>query len=118
MMLEILPSGVRVPISQKLGPEARGCRLDTRALVEAAFQVRRAIDAAPQLAVFNKFGAQEAAGGGLCDEMAAAVLSGVPLLTAVSESLQDEWQTFTGGEHVRLACSPDAALDWWDGLGL
>lgn len=114
MVLEILPAGTRVPISQNLGSGATGCKLDTCALTEAAFLIRRSIDAAPQLALFNKFGGQEAAGRGLCDEMAAAVLSGVPVLTAVSEHLLPEWSAFTGGAHVPLACKPEAAVAWWD----
>lgn len=116
MMLEILPDGPRMSISQRLGEESRGCRLDSAALAEAASLVRRAIDASPQLVIFNKFGTQEAAGSGMCDEMAAAVLAGVPVLTAVSETLLEDWSAFTGGEHQGLACSADAALAWWDAL--
>lgn len=116
MALEILPSGVRLPISQNLGSGAKGCRLDTRALTEAAALIRRSIESSPQLVLFNKFGAQEAAGGGLREEMAAVALSGIPLLTAVSESLMAEWSAFTGGADVQLACSVEAVMGWWDNL--
>lgn len=116
MALEILPSGVRMPISQNLGGASKGCRLDTTALAEAASLIRRSVESSPQLVLFNKFGAQEAAGHGLREEMAGAALSGIPLLTAVSESLVAEWSAFTGGAHVQLACSTEAALAWWDNL--
>lgn len=114
--LELLPSGLRIPILQNLGHGALGCRLDSSALAEAASAVRQAIDASPALAIFNKFGAQEAAGHGLRDEMAAAVAAGVPVLTAVRDNLLAPWAEFTGGEFVPLACSADAALAWWDAL--
>lgn len=116
MELELLPSGRRLPISQNLGSGASGCRLDTVALAEAASIMRRAIDASPQLVVFNKFGAQEAAGRGLRDEMTAAAVGGLPVLTAVSAALLNEWSDFTGGGAVQLPCSVDAALAWWDAL--
>lgn len=114
MALEILPSGIRMPISQTLGGGSKGCRLDSGALSEAAGLIRRSIESSPQLVLFNKFGAQEAAGSGLRDEMAAAAVSGIPLLTAVSASLVAEWSAFTGGADVQLACSAEAALAWWD----
>jgi hypothetical protein len=122
MSLEILPSGVRIPISQALGSGATGCRLDSAALAEAASMVRRTIDAAtttdpaPSLVVFNKFGAQEADGSGLYDEMAAAMIAGMPVLTAVNEALLPQWTAFTGGEFAQLDCAAKAALAWWDGI--
>lgn len=116
MALEILPSGLRVSISQALGSGATGCRLDSAALAEAASLVRRALAAPPALAVFNKFGAQEAAGKGMCDEIAEAAMAGLPVLTAVSETLLPQWSSFTGGEFVRLPCSAGAALDWWNAI--
>lgn len=116
MELEVLPAGVRMPMTQELGEGASGCRLDPAALAEAAAQVRAALDTGPQLAVFNKFATQEVSGGGLRDEMAAAVLAGIPLLTAVAARYVDEWQAFTGGESTLLACTQDAMLAWWDTL--
>lgn len=114
MTLELLPSGLRIPISQNLGSGASGCKLDSVALAEAASAVRQALEAAPALAVFNKFGAQEAAGNGMHNEMAAAAIAGIPILTAVRDNLLEQWAAFTGGEFVPLACTADAALAWWD----
>ena len=116
MALEILPSGARMPISQNLGSCASGCRLDSVALAEASALVRMSLATAPNLALFNKFGAQEAAGKGMHEEMAAAATAGIPILTAVSQTLMKEWLDFTGGESAQLACSAEAALAWWDGL--
>jgi hypothetical protein len=115
MSLEIFPSCRRLSISQPHA-KAGSCKLDTSALAEAAALVRQAIDDKPQLAIFNKFGAQEAAGEGMRAEMAAAVVADVPLLTAVSEELLPQWTVFTGGNDVRLQCKPEAALEWWKSL--
>lgn len=116
MELELLPSGTRISISQSLGSGATGCRLDSGALAEAASIVRRSIASAPDLMVFNKFGTQEAAGGGMCDEMAEAVMAGIPIVTAVNENLLEQWKTFTGGEFFVLPCTSDSVLDWWNAL--
>lgn len=116
MDLELLPSGLCMPISQDLGSGAISCRLDTTALAEAASIIRRAIDASPALAIFNKFGTQEVAGGGLRDEMAAALMAGVPVLTMVGERFLPQWLEFTGGDSVQLPCSAEAALDWWNAV--
>ena len=116
MTLELLPSGTQVPISQNLGPNSVGCRLDTVALADAAGMVRQALDASPALAVFSKFGKQEAEGHGLHDEMVTAAISGIPVLTAVKDRLLDRWSDFTGGQFVPLSCSVAAALSWWDGM--
>lgn len=113
MELEILPSGTRVPISQSLGSGSTGCRLDSTALAEAASMVRRSLAGSPELVIFNKFGAQEASGSGLSDEMAEAAMAGVPVLTAVSETLLPQWNAFTGDEFTRLPCTVEAAVEWW-----
>jgi len=116
MELELLSSGSRMGISQALGSGAAGCRLNGAALAEAASLVRRDIEAAPALAIFNKFGSQESAGGGLRDEMAQAAMAHIPVLTAVGERFLDQWSAFTGGDSVQLPCSAEAALAWWDAL--
>ncbi|RZI39956.1 DUF2478 domain-containing protein [Herbaspirillum sp. HC18] len=114
MMLELLPSGARMSISQVLGNGVTGCRLDSAALADAASRIRQAVDADPQLAVFNKFGAQEVEGAGLRDEIAAAVTGGIPVLVPVSDRFLEQWSAFAGGEFTQLDCSVEAALAWWD----
>lgn len=116
MELELLPSARRIPISQNLGSGASGCRLDTTALAEAASMVRQAIAGKPSLVIFNKFGAQEAEGGGLHGEIAAAVSAGVPVLIPVPERFLAQWSEFTGAEFTALSCDTDAALAWWDSV--
>lgn len=105
MELEDLFTAERFALSQDLGSGSEACRLDPAALAHASIAVRQAIEQGAQLLFFNKFGAQEAGGEGLRDEMALAVVAGRPILTAVGERFMEEWQRFTGGEWTRL--NPD-----------
>ncbi|WP_292936143.1 DUF2478 domain-containing protein [Noviherbaspirillum sp.] len=114
MTLELLPSGLRIPISQSLGVASGACRLDSSALAQAASLVRKAIDASPALVVFNKFGAQEAAGCGMRDEMLKAAMAGLSMIVPVRDSLLPQWKEFVGGDFVQLDCDANAALAWWD----
>jgi hypothetical protein len=114
MTLELLDSGSRIPISQNLGAGSGACRLDLSALAQAASLVRKAIDASPALVVFNKFGAQEAAGDGMRDEMLMAAMAGLSIIVPVRDSLLPQWKEFVGDDFVQLDCDTKAVLAWWD----
>lgn len=116
MEMEDLASGERFPLSQELGSGSEACRLDTSSLAYAGMAVHAAINGGADLIFVNKFGAQEAAGAGLRSEMAATVVSGVPLLTAVGGRFLAEWQEFTGGDSVLLEPRLESILDWWAGV--
>lgn len=96
MMLEDLATGAVIAISENRGPEARGCRLDTHALMEAVAATERALLAAPGLLVVNKFGKTEAEGGGFRPVIADAVGRGIPVLTAIPWRNIDGWRRFAG----------------------
>lgn len=113
---EVLPTGQRMGLSQDLGSGSNACRLDPAAMAEAAALIKRGIEAGAELAIFNKFGAQEAGGDGLRAEMIDAVMAGIPVLTTVPERFAAEWAEFTGGESTLLPCQPDAILAWWQAL--
>lgn len=112
MYLQDLLTGEQIRISQDLGPAAEGCALDPGQLAVAGQAVYRAIEAGVALIVINKFGAQEAAGAGLRDELLAAAEAGVPLLTTVKPELVGAWQEFVG--ELGQLLPPDTALveDW------
>jgi len=110
---EVLPGGQRMGLSQDLGSGSNACRLDPNAMADAAALIKQGIHQGAQLAIFNKFGAQEAGGDGLRAEMIDAVMAGIPLLTAVPERFTDDWNAFTGGESTCLPMSPDALRQWW-----
>ncbi|HRQ56264.1 MAG TPA: DUF2478 domain-containing protein [Azoarcus taiwanensis] len=114
MELEDLHSGEKFALSQELGSGSEACRLDPASLAHAAVAIRRALDDGVDVVMFNKFGAQEAGGAGLRDEMGLAVVSGVPMLTAVGERFLDEWETFTGGVATVLPPDDASILAWCD----
>jgi len=112
MYLCDLLTGERIKISQDLGPAAAGCALDTGQLALAGQAVYRAIDAGVALVIVNKFGAQEAAGKGLRDELLAAAEAGVPVLTTVKPELVTAWQEFVG--ELGTLLPPDAVqVEHW-----
>lgn len=113
MQLIDLMSGRAIPICQPLGNGAQSCRLDAAGVAEAAVAVSRAIAEDAELIVVNKFSKQEAAGGGLRAEIAAAVVAGLPVLTAVPDRYYDAWAAFTGGFGTTLACERRVIEDWW-----
>lgn len=112
MELEDLATGRIIPISEDRVAGAHACRLDACGLAEGAAALTAGLAMAPTLVIVNKFGRQEAAGGGLRAEIAAAVLAGVPLLTAVRADLLGAWQEFVGTDWERLAPNSDAILRW------
>ena len=112
MELQDLFTAVRFSMSQELGSGSEACRLDPDALARAGVSIRQAIEGGAELIIVNKFGAQEALGSGLRDEMAMTVTAGIPLLTAVGERFLAEWSDFTGGEAQLLPPDADAVLSW------
>lgn len=111
-----LMTGAEISICQPLGSGAMACKLDAAGLAEAAVAVARAITADVDLVVINKFSKQEAAGGGLRDELAGAIAAGIPVLTAVPEKCLDAWNDFTGGIGTTLLCERGAIEGWWQEL--
>lgn len=111
-----LVTGSPISICQPLGRGAMACKLDAGGLAEAAMAVARAIETRVDLIVINKFSKQEAGGGGLRNELADAVLSGIPVLTAVPEKVIDAWKAFTGDQGTLLLCERHVVEGWWHSL--
>jgi hypothetical protein len=97
------------PISQA----GRDCKLDSGALANAALAIVRALDAGVELVIVNKFSTQEAAGKGLRTELAAAVTTGLPVLTTVPEKHFGAWHAFTGGFWTTMAGQRSLVDAWW-----
>jgi len=108
-----LMTGRSISLCQALGSGAMACKLDAGGLAESAIAITDAISADVDLIVINKFSKQEAAGRGLRAEFADAILSGVPLLTAVPEKCFAAWVSFTGDRGTTLFCAPHVIAAWW-----
>jgi uncharacterized protein (DUF4213/DUF364 family) len=110
-------NGDAYPISQNLGRGASSCRLDQAGLTAASAVLRHAIADRPALLITNRFGEQEATGRGFAEEMLTAMSEGIPVLTAVADRWQAQWQAFTGGGATVLPPSLPAMHCWFNSLG-
>jgi hypothetical protein len=112
MTLIDLASQSRFRISQDLGSQAQGCRLDSRGLMEVGALLDRTLDGDVELLVLNRFGKAEAEGGGLRSAFARAIESGIPVVTAVNSNYIEAWSEFHGGLAINLPPELDAVLAW------
>ncbi len=112
MVLQELHAGHHVLISEHRGAEARGCRLNVAALLEASQQIRQSLSASPDLVIINKFGKMEAEGSGLRDVMSEAVLSGLPTLVGVPQRNWEAWCSYCAGE-AEILPAVHAQVDAW-----
>jgi hypothetical protein len=111
MVMEDLSSGLRIPISQDLGAEAQGCRLDPAALTEAAQVAVAGLSANDDLVILSKFGRREAEGHGFRAVIEAAVALDVPVLVGVAEEHLPDWTAYADGFGTVLSGATDA-LAW------
>lgn len=116
MDIRVLPDGPVLRISQALGPEARGCRLDPAALEQAVAGVERALEDGADLLIVNKFGKMEAEGRGLRGVIAEAVARGIPVLAGVNGLNEDALGTFAGEMVQSVAPNMTALKAWLDAL--
>lgn len=112
MTLVDLRTGGEAGISQDLGVDATGCRLDPRGLVAMAADLDAAIGGELDLLLLNKFGRAEADGGGLRQTLTRALDAGVPVLTAVRAPYDEAWNAFHGGLAATLPPDLDAVVAW------
>ena len=112
MVLEDLGTGRSILISDNRGTEARGCHLNSAALIEAGEIIRTQLQSPPDLLLINKFGKSETEGGGLRDVIADAFSMGLPTLIGVPHRNLDAWQDFTQSEADRLPLDPVVISHW------
>ncbi|WP_162260063.1 DUF2478 domain-containing protein [Bosea sp. Root670] len=112
MSLEDVASGRRFPISQDLGAGASGCHLDAAGLAAAAAAFSDALAGRADLVIVNRFGKQEALGEGLRQEIAGALLAGLPLLIAVRSDFLPAWRDFAGDDWQELPVDEEVVERW------
>lgn len=111
MYLQILSDGQRIKISQDLGPQATGCRLDPGALEETVGRVSNDIrHGQVDLLLINKFGKQEAAGAGFIAAIELAMDQGIRCLITVPAHLKDQFDNWSQGEATQIL--PTDILEW------
>jgi Protein of unknown function (DUF2478) len=107
MTLIDLTTQHRLGISQALGTQAEGCRLDPHGLTEMGALLDRNVGRNVELLILNRFGKAEAEGRGLRSVFARGIEAGVPILTAVRPPYTQAWSEFHGGLAADLR--PDIA---------
>jgi len=63
--------------------------------------------------VVSKFGRLEASRSGLFDAFKAAILADIPVITAVSPPVAQDWVCFAGGLAEYVASDIGALAAWW-----
>lgn len=112
MTLEDLASGKRIDISERRGPESRGCRLDSFALEASVGVVAQSLSSDRDLVIINRFGKREAEGHGFRQVVEQAIEAGLPVLVAVASGQKAAWNDFTGSYPEQLPAEADAILAW------
>ncbi len=96
MVVRDLSTNEELKISEDRGANARGCRLDPRMLEALVGSTGVALERGVDLVIINKFGKQEALGGGFRHVIATALADGIPTIVAVNLAYLDSWRCFAG----------------------
>lgn len=116
MDVRVLPEGPIIRISQSLGPESRGCRLDVAALEQSVAETERSFTAGAELLILNKFGKHEADGRGFRDLIGRAIVEDVPVLLAVNGLNRERFEAFSEGLAQQVDADLDSLTEWFDSL--
>ncbi len=109
------PDATPIRISQRLGAEASGCRLDPDGLARAVGWIANDLDhnaGARALVIINKFGRQEAEGGGFRPVIAQALAADLPVLTKISRDAEPAFLEFVGDLAQPLPADAEALYRW------
>jgi hypothetical protein len=82
-------------------------------LADAVQRVESVLDQrAAAIMLVNKFGKQEAEGGGFREVIGRALIAGIPVLTTVSEGHLAAFLSFAEGMATEVPPNVDAAIAW------
>lgn len=115
MDVKVLPDGPTIRISQSLGANARGCRLDPSALEASVAHVSANLHESCDLLIVNKFGKHEADGRGFRPVIAEALGMGVPVLVGLNRLNEEAFLAFSDGLAENVPSRIDALMAWVDG---
>lgn len=111
-LLEDLATGDATSISQDLGPGSDECTLDPDGFTRSRLAIAAAIEAGVDLVFVGKFSKQEAAGHGVREEIAAAIIAGLPTLVVLRETQAEAWTAFAGEDFAPLEPRAEAVVAW------
>ncbi|SDU04525.1 DUF2478 domain-containing protein [Stappia sp. ES.058] len=112
MDVKVLPDGPVIRISQSLGREARGCRLDPTALERAVGLVETRLAASVDCLIVNKFGKHEAEGRGFRTAIAEALSADIPVLVGLNRLNAEAFHKFSGGLATELPPNIEDLACW------
>jgi nucleoside-triphosphatase THEP1 len=112
MDVQVLPKGPVIRISQSLGENARGCRLDPAALEQAVALTEQALGEGAEMLIVNKFGKHEAEGRGFRATIADALALEIPVLVGLNQLNRDAFFDFIGDLGVALPPEVEALEAW------
>jgi len=114
MDVRVLPDGPVLRISQSLGMQSRGCRLDPSALEQAVRLTEGAMESGADLMIVNKFGKHEAEGRGFRELIGTALMRGIPVIVGLNGLNAEAFAEFAGAFAEHLDPSGDAMNKWLD----
>lgn len=107
-----LGSDWEMPVLQKRGRQARGCRLDSHAITDIAGRLLSDLQEKPDLLIINRFGRAESEGYGLRQVLEQAASDEIPVLIGVREDYQGPWEQFHDGLGHTLPADLHSILAW------
>ena len=112
MDVRVLPVGPVLRISQDLGANARGCRLDPHALETAVGLVEKGLLNGASILIINKFGKLEADGRGFRNVIAEAVALDVPVIVGLNSLNKKAFENFAEDFAIELAADLGILSAW------
>lgn len=109
----VLPDGPVIRISQSLGKDAKGCRLDPAALEGAVSEVETRLKGDVDILIINKFGKHEAGGRGFRDVIATACERDIPIIVGLSKLNVEAFTEFCGGVAIPVDAEIGALTKWY-----
>ncbi len=118
MKLRNLKTDETARISQAMGMESRGCRMDAGALAEFSGKLVNELEPKIQLLIINRFGKAETEGHGFRNVIEKAFAMEIPILTTVRAPYVEAWYSFCGELGETLPTMPYDILNWFDEINL
>lgn len=112
MDVQVLSGGPKIRISQDLGKESKGCRLNPEAMAEAIAGVEQRMTDGYDVFLLNKFGKQEAEGKGFRELLGEAAASGAVVFVGTNGLNEEAFVEFSGGVAEFVEPDERKIMDW------